>query len=101
MQINYSHNVFSISEDLMSELTFKYQVLCRIINFVKTHLTKSSEGDKSSPCASTLSNPNIPQWGTRIFKDPRGHVTGVFGSNLLEPMPPIIIFDTKSKLRKI
>ncbi len=31
-----------------------------------------------------------------MFKDPGSLITGVFGSSVLEPMPPILIFETKS-----
>ncbi len=32
-----------------------------------------------------------------MFKDPDGHITGVYSSTPLEPMPPIMIFETKLK----
>ncbi len=95
---DYNYSLFFLlADDLKSEITFKYDVLHRIINFDETHLTKSSEGDKGGPRANTLTNPALPRTGTRVFKDPGGHVTGVFGSNPLEAMPPIVIFETKSK----
>ncbi len=45
--------LYVLEVDLMSEVTFRYNVLQRFINFDETHLTKSSEGDKSGPQATT------------------------------------------------
>ncbi len=72
-------------------------MLRRIINFDETHLTKSSEGDRGGPRADTLTNPNLPRAGLRVFKGSGSHVTGVFGSNVLEAMPLVMIYETKSK----
>ncbi len=83
--------------DLESEVTFGYNVLRRIINFDETHLTKSSEGDKGGPLANTLMNLDLPRAGMRVYQGGKGHVTGVFGSSPLEVMPPIMIYETKSK----
>ncbi len=35
-----------------------------------------------------------------MFKDPGRHVTGVYVSTPLEAMPPIMIFETKSKVKE-
>ncbi len=43
----------------------------------------------------TLTNPDHPRARTRVFKDPGGHATGVFGSDPLDPMLPIMICDNK------
>ncbi len=75
-------------------------MLKRIINFDETHLTKSSEGDRGGPCADTLTNPNLPRAGSQVFKGGGGHVTGVFGSNILEAIPLTIIYKTKPKTSK-
>ncbi len=60
----------------------------------------SSEADRSAPHANTLTNPCLPRAGTQVFQDPGGHVTGVSWSNPLEPMPPILIYNTNSKSNK-
>lgn len=58
------------------------------------------EGDKGGPRANTLTNPDLPRAGTRVFKGGGGHVTAVFGSSSVEAMPPIMIYETKSKTAK-
>ena len=81
----------------MSELSFKYEVLLRMINFDETHHPLSTEGDKGGRRALVLTNESLPRSGSRIAKDPGRHTTGVYGSTPLEPMPPIFIFDSKAK----
>lgn len=39
--------LYILDTDLMSKVAFKYEVLQHFINFDETHLTKSSQGDKS------------------------------------------------------
>ncbi len=70
--------LYDLEADLMSEETFRYKVLQHFINFDETQVIKSSKGDKSGPWAATLTNPDLLQAGTRVFKDPGGHVTGIF-----------------------
>ncbi len=72
-------------------------MLHRIINFDESHLNKSSKNDTSRPRATSLTNPNLPQLGLQEFKDPGNHTTGVFGLTPLEPMPPVIIYETRAK----
>ncbi len=74
----------------------KYEVICHVINFDEIHLTKSSEGDNGGPHSNTLTNPNLLWAGTWVFRDPGGHVTGLFGSNCPEALPLIIVYKTRS-----
>ena len=83
-----------VAANLISELTYKLDVLHRIINFDETHHKKSTEGDKGGSRSTTLTNPDLPRFGSRFAKDNGDHVTGVYGSPPLEPMPPVIIFKT-------
>ncbi len=57
---------------------------------------QSSEGVKGGLHSNTFTNLDLPRAGTWVFKDPVGHVTGVFGSNPLESTS-IMIYKTKSK----
>ena len=83
-----------VAANLISELTYKLDVLHRIINFDETHHKKSTEGDKGGSRSTTLTKPDLPRFGSRFAKDNGDHVTGVYGSPPLEPMPPVIIFKT-------
>ncbi len=76
--------------ELMSEVVFRCQVIWRFIYFDETHLTKSSECDKNGPRDTTFINQGLLRAGNRVFKDLGGYLTGVFGSNPLEPMHPIM-----------
>jgi len=81
----------------MSELTYKYEVLRRFINLDETHHDKSSEGDKGGSRATTITNRSLPRAGTKFSKDDGNHTSGCYGSNPLEPMPPVIIFKSLAK----
>ncbi len=80
--------------ELMSEVVFRCQVIWRFIYFDETHLTKSSECDKNGPRDTTFINQGLLRAGNRVFKDLGGYLTGVFGSNPLESMHPIMTNDT-------
>ena len=84
-------------ENLVSELTFKYEVLHRIINFDETHHAKDSEGDRGGTRKTSLSNPNLPRPGGRFAKDPGNHVSGCYGATPPEPMPPVIVYSSTAK----
>lgn len=86
-----------LDKNLVSELTFKYGVLHRIINFDETHDGKDSEGDRGGSRVSSLTNPNLPRPGGRYAKDPGNHVSGCYGATPLEPMPPCIVYNTMAK----
>ena len=81
----------------MSELSYKYDVLHRIINLDETHHKKSTEGDKGGSRATTVTNPDLPRAGSRFCKDNGDHVSGCYGSTILEPMPPVVIYKTTAK----
>lgn len=97
----HSHVVPSLplilTANLISEVTFRYEALRRFINIDETHHSKSTEGDKSGPRSSTLTNPDFPRAGTQMSFDSGGHVSGCYGTNPLEAMPPVYIFETKAK----
>ena len=90
-------NASAPAEDLVSELTFKYDVLHRIINFDETHHGKDSEGDRGGSRTTSLTNPHLPRPGGRYAKDPGNHVSGCYGATPLEPMPPCIVYPTTAK----
>ena len=69
----------------MSELSYKQEVLRRMINVDETHHKKSTEGDKGGSRKETLTNPDLPRGGSRFCKDNGDHVSGCYGSNVLEP----------------
>ncbi len=71
-----------------------------MINFDEIHHSNSTKCNKGGPQANTITNLNLPWVGTRVFKDPGRHVTGVYVSTPLEAMPPIMIFETKSKVKE-
>ena len=81
----------------MSELTYKYDVLRRFINLDETHHDKSSEGDKGGTRSTTITNPSLPRGGSKFSKDDGNHTSGCYGSNPLEPMPPVIIYKSNAK----
>ena len=87
----------------MSELTYKFETLRRFINLDETHHSKSSSGDKGGSRSQTLVNPNLPRSGSRFAKDSGNHTTGCYGTNPLEPMPAVYIYDSnvqdKEKLK--
>lgn len=62
----------------MSELTYKCDVLCRIIYLDKTHHKKGTEGDKSGSWSTTLTNHDSPRFGfgSQFCKDNDDHDSG-------------------------
>ena len=70
--------LYYFSATLISELTFKYEVLHRFINMDETHHKKSSEGDRGDSRSTTLTNANLPRAGTLYSKDPGNHVSGCY-----------------------
>ncbi len=89
--------LYILEVDLMSEVTFRYQVLWCFINLYETRFTKLSEGDKSSPRTTILTNPDLPRARAKVFKDSGGCVSKVFGPDSLEPESPTMIHDNKSR----
>ena len=90
--------LFSLAADkLLSELTFKFDVLHRFINLDETHHSKSYAGDKGGSRSKTLTNPNIPRSGSRFAKDLGNYTTSCYGTNPLEAMPAVYIYDSKVK----
>ena len=81
----------------MSELTYKYDVLRRCINIGETHHKKFSEGEKGGSRKTTLTNKSLPRAGSKFAKDDGNHVSACYGCNLLEPLPPVIIYKSMSK----
>ena len=67
-----------------------------MINLDETHHKKASEGDRGGSWSTTLTNPDLPRTGTRYAKDSGNHVSGCYGMNCLEPMPPVFIYSTTS-----
>ena len=53
-------NASAPAEDLVSELTFKYDVLHLIIIFDETHHGKGLEGDLGGSRTTSLTNPHLP-----------------------------------------
>ena len=99
-EITCSHfeiRFYLTADKLLSEVTFKFDVLCRFINLDETHHSKSSDGDKGGPRATTLTNPNMLRSGSRYAKDSGNHTTGCYGTNPLEAMPAVYIYDSKVK----
>ena len=94
---------FVSADNLESELTYKFDVLRRFINIDETNHSKGSSGDKGGSRSKSLINPHIPRAGSRFAKDSGNHTTGCYGSNPLEPMPPMFIYESgvkdKSKLK--
>ncbi len=84
--------------DICAHIQVQFSHCC--INFDETHVTKSLEGNRGGLYANTLTNPNLPRTGLQVFKDLGIHITGVFGSSVLEPMPPILIFKTRSMMEE-
>ena len=66
----------NITDNLVSELTFKYDVMCGFINMDETRHVKSSSGDKGGTRTTTLTNPNIPRSASRYVKDSGNHTIG-------------------------
>ena len=91
------------ADNLVSELTYKFDMLRRFINIDETNHSKDSSGGKGGSRSKILINPHIPRAGSRFAKDSGNHTTGCYGSNPLEPMPPVFIYDSgvkdKSKLK--
>ena len=87
----------------MSELTYKFNVLRQFINIDETNHSKGSSGNKGGSRFKILVNLHIPETGSRFAKDSGNHTTGCYGSNPLNPMPPVYIYDSgmkdKSKLK--
>ncbi len=92
--------LFLFEADIMSEVTIKYQILRQFVDWDETHHLKLSKGDKGGPQANTLTHPNLPWAGTQLFQDAGGHVTVIYGSNPLEPMPPVVFIKQSPPKRK-
>ena len=94
---------FVAADDLVSELTYKFDMLRRFINIDETNHSKGSSGDKGGSRSKSLINPHIPRADSRFAKDSGNHTTGCYGSNPLEPMPSAFIYGSgvkdKSKLK--
>lgn len=86
--------LFYSQVNLMSEVSYEYPILHCIINFDKSHINKLSQNDNGEPI-NLLTNPNLPQSGLQVVKDPGNHTTGFFGSTPLEPLPAILKIQTQ------
>jgi hypothetical protein len=90
--------LFSLTPDNSpSELTYKFDVLCRFVNLDETHHSKSLSGNKGGSRSKSLVNPNFPRLGSRFAKDSGNHTTGCYGSNPLEALLPVYIYDSNVK----
>ncbi len=89
--------VLILSVGVPSEVTLVHNDdLLWFINCDETDHKFSTEGPKVGVKALCYHNPSFPRTGNRIVKSSR-HTTGVYATNPLEPLPPLYIFDTKSK----
>ncbi len=56
-----------------------------------------TKGDNGGTQSLSYTNDELPHAGHRVGKSSGGHTTGAYGSNPLEPMPPIFIFSSNVK----
>ena len=68
-----------------------------MINLDETHHKKSSEGEKGGSRSTTLTNPALPRAGSKFAKDDGNHVSACYGATPLEPMPPVMIYNSGAK----
>ena len=96
---NFLLGFFDAIDNLVSEFTFKYDVMCRfnIANRDETQHAKLSSGYNGGTCVSALINPKISRSGSRYVKDSHSHTTDCYQSNPSKVMPPVYIYDSKVK----
>ncbi len=82
---------------VVSEVTFRKDTECCIINTGKTHHDLRITGDKGGPHAVSYHNPAFQRGATRGVKSAR-HVTGAYVTNAAgEALPPFFIFNSSAK----
>ena len=88
---------FVAADNLVSELTYKFDMLRQFINIGETNHSKGSSGNKGESRSKSLINLHIPRASSRFAKDSGNHTTDCYGTNPLEPMPSVFIYGSDVK----
>ena len=70
--------------------------ILQFVNMDETHHELGNEGKKGGSTTVRYKNPTFSCAGDRVTKSSR-YTNGVYSTNPLEVLPPLYIFDTKSK----